>query len=73
MVIPIVGLCSCSMFCCVLLCVYFGFVIILMGKREKRGGCYALFVFLVAFDCCVALPHDATFTCMSAVCDCGIS
>ena len=28
------GLCSCSMFCCALLCVHFSFAIILMGKRE---------------------------------------
>ena len=26
----------------------------------KRAGCFALFVFLVPRDCCVALPHDAT-------------
>ena len=26
----------------------------------KRAGCFALFVFLVSRDCCVALPHDAT-------------
>ena len=26
---------------------------------EERAGCFALFVFLVARDCCVALPHDA--------------
>ena len=34
-------------------------------------GCFALLVFLVSRDCCVALPHDATG--VSAVCDCGIS
>ena len=33
-VTPIVGLCNCSMFCCVLLCVHSRFVIIMMGKRE---------------------------------------
>ena len=27
---------------------------------EERAGCFALFVFLVSGDCCVALPHDAT-------------
>ena len=27
---------------------------------EERVGCFALFVFLVPRDCCVALPHDAT-------------
>ena len=26
---------------------------------EERTGCFALFVFLVSHDCCVALPHDA--------------
>ena len=30
-----------------------------MGKREReRADCFALFVFLVSWDCCVALPHD---------------
>ena len=38
---------------------------------EERAGCFALFVFLVSRDCCVALTHDDT--CLSAVCDCGIS
>ena len=38
---------------------------------EERAGCFALFVFLLARDCCVALPHNATG--LSAVCDCGIS
>ena len=28
------GVCSCSMFCCALLCVHFSIAIILMGKRE---------------------------------------
>ena len=27
---------------------------------EERADCFALFVFLVSRDCCVALPHDAT-------------
>ena len=36
---------------------------------EERAGCFALFVFLMAHDCCVALPHDATVS--SAVCNCG--
>ena len=26
---------------------------------EERAGCFALFVFQVLRDCCVALPHDA--------------
>ena len=33
-VIPIVGVCNCSMFCCTLLYVHSIFAIILMGKRE---------------------------------------
>ena len=28
------GVCNCSMFCCVLLCVHSSIAIILMGKRE---------------------------------------
>ena len=36
----------------------------------KRVGCFALFVFLVSPDCCVALPHDTTG--LSSVCACGI-
>ena len=64
------GFCNCSMFCCVLqLSVHSSFAIVLMGKRELVV--FALFVFLVSLDCCVALPHDATA--LSAVCDCGIS
>ena len=63
------GFCNCSMFCCALLCVHFSFAIVSIGK--ERAGCFALFVFLVARDCCVALPQDATG--LSAVCDCGYS
>ena len=61
------------MFCCALLYVHSSHAIILMEKREreKRGGCFALFFFLVSCDCCVALPRGATE--LSAVCDCGIS
>ena len=33
-VTPIVGVCNCSMFCCMLLCVRSSIAIILMGKRE---------------------------------------
>ena len=33
-VAPIVGFCSCSMFCCALLCAHSSFAIILMGERE---------------------------------------
>ena len=70
-VTPIVGFCNCSMFCCAFCCAikdHSSFASISMGKR---AGCFALFVFLVSCDCCVALPHDATG--LSAVCDCGIS
>ena len=63
------GFCNCSMFCWALLCVHSSFAIILMG--EEGAGCFALFVFLVSRDSCVALPHDATG--LSAVCDCGVS
>ena len=45
------GICNCSMFCCVFLCVYSSFAIILMRKR----GLFALLVFLVS-----RRPHDAT-------------
>ena len=38
---------------------------------EERADCFALFVFLVSRDRCVALPHDTTG--LSAVCVCGIS
>ena len=33
-VTPIVGVCNCSMFCCMLLYVHYSIAIILMGKRE---------------------------------------
>ena len=33
-VTPIVGVCDCSMFCCILLYVHSSIEIILMGKRE---------------------------------------
>ena len=38
---------------------------------EERAGSFALFVFLMSRDWCVAVPHNATG--LSAVCDCGIS
>ena len=38
---------------------------------EEKAYCFALFVFLVSRDCCVALPHVSTG--LSAVCDCGVS
>ena len=37
----------------------------------ERAGCFALFVFMISRDCCVALPRGAMG--LSAVCDCGIS
>ena len=61
------GFLNCSVCWCALLCVHSSFVISSIGK----SGCFALFVFLVSHDCCVAFPHDATG--LSAVCDCGIS
>ena len=67
-VTSIVVFCNCSMFCCVLLCGHSSFDHL---DGEERAGCFALFVFLVSRDCCVALPQDATG--LSAVCDCGIS
>ena len=51
------------MFCCALLCTHL--------DGEERACCFALFVFLVPRDCCVALPDDAMG--LSAVCVCGIS
>ena len=57
------GFCGCTMFCCALLCVHL--------DGEERACCFALVVFLVPRDCCVALPDDATV--LSAVCVCGIS
>ena len=64
------GFCNCSMF----FVRYFVSILVLQsfrwGKRELVA-CFALCVFLVSRDCCVALPHDATG--LSVVCDCGIS
>ena len=51
----IVGFCNCSMFCSALLCVHFSFCNYLNG--EERAGRFALFVFKVSRDCCVALPR----------------
>ena len=45
-------------------------ILVLQLDGEEKASCSALFVFLMAHDCCVALPHDATG--VSAVCDCGI-
>ena len=57
------------MFCCVLLCVHSGVAIISIG--EERADFFAIFVFLVSLDWCVALHHDTMS--LSAVCDCGKS
>ena len=38
---------------------------------EEEAGCFAWFVFLVSYGCCVVLPRGAMG--LSAVCDCGIS
>ena len=57
------------MFCCALLCVQYYICSRLDG--EERVGCFALFVFLVPRDYCMALPRGAMG--LSAVCDCGIS
>ena len=64
-----VGFCGCTVFCCALLCLHSRFYNHLDGA--ERAGCFALFVFLVSDDCCVALLHDAKD--LSAACDHGIS
>ena len=46
------GLCNCSMFGCILLCVHSSFAL-LMGKRE-------LVALLFLSFWCVALPHGVT-------------
>ena len=67
-VTPIVGVCNCSMFCCMLLYVHSSIAIILMGKRE-------LIALLNLSSWCLVMverpPRDATG--LSVVCDCGIS
>ena len=48
------------------------YILVLQSSDGKeRGSRFALVVFLVSPDGCVALPHDTTG--LSAVCDCGIS
>ena len=60
-----------------LLYVHFSFAIILMGRERERERereliyCFALFIFLVSCDRCLALPHGPTG--VSAVCDHAIS
>ena len=51
-VTPIVGFCNCSMFCCVLPCIYLQFCNHLDG--EDRAGYFALFVSLVSRVRCVS-------------------
>ena len=59
------------MFCCTLLYVHSSFIFQSSHLDwEERVGCFALFVFLVSRDCCVALPRGAMG--LSAVCACGI-
>ena len=60
-IIPIVGFCDCSMFCCALLCVHSSLPIVLMGEKD-------LIVFLASRECCVALLRGIMG--LSAVCDC---
>ena len=62
-VTPIVGFCNCPMFCCALHCVHSGSAIILW---EERAGCFALLVFQVSHDFCVALPR-VTQVCLQFV------
>ena len=64
----IVGACGYSMFCCALLCVHSGFVVVLVGVG---AGCFDWFVFLVFRGGCVALPRGAVG--LYAGCDCGIT
>ena len=52
------------MFCCALLCVHS--ILCNNFDVEERAGYFALFVFLVSRDCCVALLHD-TMVCLQFV------
>ena len=63
------GVCNCSMFCCMLLYVNSSIAIIWMGKRELVA--LLNLSSLVSRDGWAALPRGATG--LSAVCDCGIS
>ena len=62
------GFCNCYVLLCVTLC---PILFCSHLDREERTCCFALFVFLVSRDSCMALPHGATG--LSAVCDCGNS
>ena len=60
-VAPVVGFCSCSMFCCALLCVHSGFSIILMRTQEL--------VALVSLSSCVScLSCCSSSQCHGFVC-----
>ena len=52
------GVCNCSMFCCMLLCVGSSIAIILMGKRELVA--LLNMSFMVSRDGGAALPRGAT-------------
>ena len=69
LLLSVVGVCNCSMFCCTLLYVHPSFAIIFMGKRELAA--LLSLSSCVSRDGCVALPRGAMD--LSAVCDCGIS
>ena len=62
------GVCNCSMFCCMLLYVNSSIAIILMGKRE-------LVALLNLSSWCLVMVERLFLaaTGLSAVCDCGIS
>ena len=62
------GVCNCSMFCCMLLYVHSSIAIILMGKRE-------LVALLNLSSWCLVMVERrfCAATGLSAVCDCGIS
>ena len=47
-VAPIVEFCSCSMFCCALLCVHYNFAIIFWGKKN-------LVALLCLSSCCLVI------------------
>ena len=51
------GVCNCSIFCCRLLYVRSSFFN--HFDWNERAGCFAVFVFLVSHDCCVALTRGA--------------
>ena len=66
-VTTIEGFCN----CCFVVSYFVSIPVLNHPDVEKRAGCFALPVFMVSRDCCVALPRGTTG--LSAVCDCGIS